>query len=98
VTAGNLCTHKAIESSGIAFGLARDQAAELSQPLAHSRLGEEHRIDQFWSDDPHPRGDEFDLLNAAGADGRELVSFTSNGIAYLKRRIAAEFERGRRIC
>ena len=35
-----------------------------------------------------PQGDELDLLNAAGADGWELVGITSNNMAYLKR----EFE------
>jgi H-NS histone family len=34
-----------------------------------------------------PRGDELDRLNAAGADGWELVGITSNNIAYLKRSI-----------
>jgi H-NS histone family protein len=32
-----------------------------------------------------PRNDELDLLNAAGADGWELIGITSNNIAYLKR-------------
>lgn len=32
-----------------------------------------------------PRSDEVDMLNAAGADGWELVAITSNNIAYLKR-------------
>src|SRR5262245_59592442 len=32
-----------------------------------------------------PRGDGLDLLNAVGAEGWELVSITSNNIAYLKR-------------
>jgi hypothetical protein len=32
-----------------------------------------------------PRTDEVDLLNAAGADGWELIGITSNNIAYLKR-------------
>ncbi len=32
-----------------------------------------------------PRSDELDLLNAAGADGWELVGITSNNIAHLKR-------------
>jgi len=36
----------------------------------------------------HPRGDELDMLNAAGEEGWELVGITSNNIAYLKR----EFE------
>lgn len=34
-----------------------------------------------------PRSDELELLNAAGADGWELVSVTNNNIAYLKRPI-----------
>ena len=34
-----------------------------------------------------PRSDELDMLNAAGADGWELVGITSNNIAYLKRPI-----------
>jgi hypothetical protein len=34
-----------------------------------------------------PQGDEFDLLNAAGEDGWELVGITSNNIAYLKREL-----------
>src|SRR6185436_6079943 len=34
-----------------------------------------------------PQGDELDLLNAAGADGWELVGITSNNMAYLKREI-----------
>jgi H-NS histone family len=32
-----------------------------------------------------PQGDELDLLNAAGAEGWELVSISSNNMAYLKR-------------
>jgi hypothetical protein len=32
-----------------------------------------------------PQGDELDLLNAAGAEGWELVGITSNNFAYLKR-------------
>ena len=32
-----------------------------------------------------PRGDELDMLNAAGADGWELVGITSYNVAYLKR-------------
>jgi DNA-binding protein H-NS len=54
----------------------------------------------------HPRGDELDLLNAAGSQGWELVGMTSNGIAYLKRAIeehaseqagsSAESDQGRR--
>lgn len=32
-----------------------------------------------------PRSDEFELLNAAGADRWELVGITTNNIAYLKR-------------
>jgi hypothetical protein len=35
----------------------------------------------------HPRGDELDLLNNAGADGWELVAILPNNIAYLKRPI-----------
>jgi hypothetical protein len=35
-----------------------------------------------------PRGDELDLLNAAGADGWELVGITSHNMAYLKREVA----------
>ena len=34
-----------------------------------------------------PRGDELDLLNAAGADGWELVNIASNNMAYLKREV-----------
>jgi DNA-binding protein H-NS len=34
-----------------------------------------------------PRGDELDLLNAAGAEGWELVGITNNNTAYLKREI-----------
>ena len=34
-----------------------------------------------------PRSDELDMLNAAGADGWELVSITSTNLAYLKRPI-----------
>jgi hypothetical protein len=34
-----------------------------------------------------PRGDELDVLNAAGAEGWELVSITGNNIAYLKREV-----------
>jgi hypothetical protein len=34
-----------------------------------------------------PRTDEVMLLNAAGADGWELVAVTSNNIAYLRRQI-----------
>ena len=34
-----------------------------------------------------PQGDELDLLNAAGAEGWELVGITSNSIAYLKREL-----------
>ena len=34
-----------------------------------------------------PRSDELEMLNAAGAEGWELVSMTSNNIAYLKREI-----------
>jgi DNA-binding protein H-NS len=46
-----------------------------------------------------PRGDELDLLNAAGEEGWELVSITNNNIAYLKRPIEelaeqAEVEQG----
>ena len=33
-----------------------------------------------------PRGDELDLLNAAGADGWELVGIASNNMAYLNAR------------
>lgn len=32
-----------------------------------------------------PRHDDVDILNAAGADGWELVGITSNNMAYLKR-------------
>jgi hypothetical protein len=35
-----------------------------------------------------PQGDELDLLNAAGAEGWELVGITSNNFAYLKREVA----------
>jgi DNA-binding protein H-NS len=34
-----------------------------------------------------PRSDDLDMLNAAGADGWELVGITSNNTAYLKRPI-----------
>ncbi len=34
-----------------------------------------------------PQRDEVDLLNAAGADGWQLVSLTSNNFAYLKREL-----------
>ena len=34
-----------------------------------------------------PQADELDLLNAAGADGWELVGITSNNFAYLKREL-----------
>ena len=34
-----------------------------------------------------PRGDELDLLNAAGGEGWELVGIASNNMAYLKREI-----------
>jgi hypothetical protein len=34
-----------------------------------------------------PQGDELDLLNAAGAEGWELVGITSNNFAYLKREV-----------
>ena len=34
-----------------------------------------------------PQGDELDLLNAAGAEGWELVGITSNNMAYLKREV-----------
>jgi hypothetical protein len=34
-----------------------------------------------------PQGDELDLLNAAGADGWELVGITSNNFAYLRREL-----------
>jgi hypothetical protein len=34
-----------------------------------------------------PRNDDLDMLNAAGADGWELIGITSNNIAYLKRPI-----------
>ena len=34
-----------------------------------------------------PQVDELDMLNAAGADGWELVGITSNNIAYLKREL-----------
>jgi hypothetical protein len=30
----------------------------------------------------HPRRDDIDILNAAGADGWELVGITSNNMAY----------------
>ena len=33
----------------------------------------------------HPRRDDIDILNAAGADGWDLVGITSNNMAYLKR-------------
>ena len=35
-----------------------------------------------------PRGDELDLLNAAGTEGWELVGITSHNMAYLKREVA----------
>jgi DNA-binding protein H-NS len=34
-----------------------------------------------------PRSDEFDMLNAVGADGWELVNITSNNFAYMKRQL-----------
>ena len=34
-----------------------------------------------------PRSDDLDMLNAAGADGWELVGITTNNAAYLKRPI-----------
>ena len=34
-----------------------------------------------------PRSDELEMLNAAGADGWELVGITTNNAAYLKRPI-----------
>jgi DNA-binding protein H-NS len=34
-----------------------------------------------------PRGDELELLNAAGAAGWELVGISNNNVAYLKRGI-----------
>ena len=34
-----------------------------------------------------PQGDELDLLNAAGAEGWELVAIASNNMAYLKREV-----------
>ena len=34
-----------------------------------------------------PQGDELDLLNAAGAEGWELVGITSHNMAYLKREL-----------
>jgi len=34
-----------------------------------------------------PQGDELELLNAAGADGWELVGISSNNMAYLKREV-----------
>src|SRR5438874_1241900 len=34
-----------------------------------------------------PRSDELDMLNAAGAEGWELISITSNHIAYLRREV-----------
>jgi hypothetical protein len=34
-----------------------------------------------------PQRDELDLLNAAGADGWELIGITSNNFAYLKREL-----------
>jgi len=36
------------------------------------------------------RGNELDMLNAAGADGWQLVGITSNNIAYLKRSLEGE--------
>jgi hypothetical protein len=35
------------------------------------------------------RGEEVDLLNTAGGEGWELVGVTGNGVALLKREIAA---------
>jgi hypothetical protein len=34
-----------------------------------------------------PKGDELDLLNAAGAECWELIAITTNNIAYLKREL-----------
>jgi hypothetical protein len=34
-----------------------------------------------------PRGDELDALNAAGAEGWELIGITGNNVAYLKREV-----------
>ena len=34
-----------------------------------------------------PQGDELDVLNAAGAEGWELVSITSKNLADLKRQV-----------
>jgi hypothetical protein len=42
-----------------------------------------------------PQGDELDLLNAAGAEGWELVGITSNSFAYLKREVAEVAAAGR---
>jgi hypothetical protein len=42
-----------------------------------------------------PQGDELDLLNAAGAEGWELVGITSNNFAYLKREVAEVAAAGR---
>ena len=36
------------------------------------------------------RTEEIDLLNDAGDEGWELVSITTNGVAYLKRQINGE--------
>ena len=46
------------------------------------------------------QGDELDLLNAAGAEGWELVGITSHNMAYLKRvvaEVAATARAGERI-
>ena len=41
----------------------------------------------------HPRkGDEVDLLSAAGEEGWELVAIAANNIAYLKRAIGDDHE------
>jgi len=43
---------------------------------------------EYWKVDLKQRRDELELLNAAGADGWELVGITCNNTAYLKRQLA----------
>ena len=61
--------------------------------LARPYIREEMRAVTEWEyrkidlNQQRPRSDELDMLNAAGADGWELVGITSNNTAYLKRPI-----------